>query len=326
MRVLVIGAGGMLGAKLVARLARDGAVGGRAITGLVRQDAMACPPAPEAAFPVETLTGDIADPAARGAMLAGRPDLVFHLAAIVSGEAERDFDKGYRINLDATRGLLEDIRKAEGWCPRLVFTSSIAVFGRPFPAVIPDDFAPAPLTSYGAQKAISELLIADYSRRGFVEGLSVRMPTLVVRPGKANLAASGFFSNILREPLAGLPAVLPVPDTVRHWFASPRAAVGYLIHAAGLDFADLGGPPTLTLPGLSATVAEEIEALRAVAGSEAVALIRREPDETIARIVGGWPEAFEAARARALGFMPDADFAAILRAYIEDEGNAIRRD
>jgi D-erythronate 2-dehydrogenase len=160
--------------------------------------------------------------------------VIFHLAAVVSGEAEVDFDKGYRVNLDGTRALLDAIR-ATGTCPRVVFASSMAVFGPPFPARIPDDFAPQPATSYGAQKLMAELLVNDLTRKGMIDGVSLRLPTICVRPGAPNRAASGFFSGILREPLAGLPADLPVPDATRHYFASPRAAVGFFLHAATMD-------------------------------------------------------------------------------------------
>src|SRR5690606_32035591 len=207
-------------------------------------------------------------------------------------------------NLDGTRLLLEAIRQqglAEPYCPRLVFTSSIAVFGEPLPAAIPDDHIHTPLTSYGAQKAICELLLADYSRRGFVDGIGIRLPTITVRPGKPNKAASGFFSGIIREPLAGLEAVLPVETSVRHWFASPRAAISFLLHAAALDSSGLGQRRSMTMPGLAATVGDEIEALRRVAGDKAVSLIRHEPDPTIAAIVAGWPQAFSTKRAEALG-------------------------
>ncbi|HTM78594.1 MAG TPA: D-erythronate dehydrogenase, partial [Devosia sp.] len=244
------------------------------------------------------------------------------LAAIVSGEAEADFEKGYRINLDGTRLLFEAIRQvgaASPYCPRVVFTSSIAVFGEPLPATIPDEQHHTPLTSYGTQKAICELLLSDYSRRGFLDGVGIRLPTIVVRPGKPNKAASGFFSGILREPLAGLEAILPVADTVRHWFASPRAAVGFLQHAAAMDTAALGAQRNLTMPGLTATVGDEIAALERVAGKAATALIKREPDAVIAKIVAGWPQAFEAKRAKALGFKGDASFDEIIRTYIADE-------
>jgi nucleoside-diphosphate-sugar epimerase len=220
------------------------------------------------------------------------------------------------------RHLLESIRaakSADGYFPRLVFTSSIAVFGAPFPDTIPEEYFHTPLTSYGTQKEISELLLADYSRKGFVDGIGIRLPTICVRPGTPNKAASGFFSNIIREPLVGKEAILPVPDTVRHWHASPRSAVGFLIHAANIDAALVGPRRNLTMPGVSATVGEEIEALRAVAGDKAVALIRRERDETIMRIVAGWATRFDASRAEGLGFTADKSFEDIVRAHIEDE-------
>lgn len=316
MHVLVIGAAGMIGRKLVARLAAEGAIGGRRVERLSLVDVV--PPAAPAGIAAEAWAADLAAPGEAARMLAGRPDLVFHLAAIVSGEAEADFDKGYRINLDGTRLLFEAIRAA-GHAPRVVFTSSIAVFGAPFPEAIGDEFHLTPLTSYGTQKAIGELLLADYSRRGFLDGIGLRLPTICIRPGAPNKAASGFFSSILREPLAGKEAVLPVPDTVMHWHASPRAAVGFLLHAAALDTAPLGARRSLTMPGLAATVAEQIEALRRVAGEKAVARIRRVPDETIMRIVAGWPRRFEARRAEALGFRAETSFEEIIRVHIEDE-------
>ena len=320
--VLIIGAAGMVGRKLTQRLAREGNLAGRQIRALSLVDIIQ--PEKPAGFggSLSLATLDVSDPAAVARCIAERPDIVFHLAAVVSGEAEADFDKGYRINLDGTRHLLEAIRR-EGtrapYRPRLVFTSSIAVFGAPFPEPIGDEFFTTPLTSYGTQKTISELLIADYSRRGFLDGISIRLPTICIRPGKPNKAASGFFSNILREPLAGQEAVLPVADDVRHWHASPRAAVGFLIHAATIDLAPLGARRALTMPGLAATVAEEIEALRRVAGDKAVKLIRREPDATIANIVAGWPRTFDAHRALALGFRADASFDDIIRVHVEDE-------
>jgi D-erythronate 2-dehydrogenase len=317
MRILVIGAGGMLGAKLIAQLAQDGVVGGRAIAHLIRADAVPCVPM-VADFDIETVSCDLSAPGVAARLMAGKPDLIFHLAAVVSGEAERDFDKGYRLNLDATRYLLEAAREA-GHCPKIIFTSSIAVFGAPFPEVISDDFFTTPLTSYGTQKAMGELLLSDYSRRGFVDGVALRMPTVCVRPGAPNAAASGFFSNIIREPLVGLPTVLPVDDTVRHWFASPRAAVGFLIRAEEMDLSVLGARRTLTLPGLSCTVADQIEALRRVAGDKAVGLISRIPDPVIARIVEGWPQRFDAARALGLGFVAEDSFDAIIRAHVDDE-------
>jgi nucleoside-diphosphate-sugar epimerase len=246
-----------------------------------------------------------------------KTDIVFHLAGIVSGEAEANFDLGYRINLDGTRPCLT----GSVWpaTVRVSFTSSIAVFGAPFPPAIPDDFHLTPLTSYGTQKAMCELLLADYTRRGLLEGVGIRLPTVCVRPGKPNKAASGFFSSIIREPLAGLEAVLPVADSVRHTHASPRAAVGFLIHAAGLTREQLGPRINLSMPGVCCTVAEQIEALARIAGPKVAARIRREPDELVARIVSGWSERFDAQRAAALGFRAEASFDDIIRAHIEDE-------
>ncbi|HVY43564.1 MAG TPA: D-erythronate dehydrogenase [Hyphomicrobiaceae bacterium] len=321
MHILIIGAAGMVGRKLTDALVREGRVNGRAIERLTLADVVV-PAAPKWGGAIDTRAVDLSSPGAAASLVAGRPDLVFHLAAIVSGEAEADFEKGYRINLDGTRMLLEAIRlegQKSPYLPRLVFTSSIAVFGAPFPEAIGDEFFSTPLTSYGTQKAISELLLNDYSRKGFVDGVGIRLPTIVVRPGKPNLAASGFFSNILREPLSGQEAVLPVSRDVRHWFASPRAAVGFLLHAATMDSSALGWRRTVTAPGLSATVGEEIEALRRVAGDRAVRLIREEPNETIIKIVAGWPRNFSAARAQSLGFRAESSMDEIIRAHVEDE-------
>ncbi len=321
MHVLVIGASGMVGRKLVAALISKAEIAGKVIARLTLADVVA-PTAPHFTGRVETVAADLSDPGVATKLVAGRPDLIFHLAAIVSGEAEADFEKGYRVNLDGTRLLFEAIR-LEGakspYRPKLVFTSSIAVFGEPLPELIDDTYCQAPLTSYGTQKAIGELLLSDYSRRGFLDGIGIRLPTIVVRPGKPNKAASGFFSSILREPLVGQEAVLPVAETVRHWFASPRAAVRFLVHAAELDTGQLGSRRSLTMPGLAATVGEQIEALRRVAGDKAAALIRREPDQIIAKIVSGWPQNFDAKRAMALGFKAEDSFDEIIRVHIEDE-------
>lgn len=300
-RTLVIGAAGMIGRKLAARLPKDE---------LILHDVVP--------FDDASVVSDLSTPGEADKLIERRPELIFHLAAVVSGEAEADFDKGYRVNLDGTRLLFEAIRKAN-YKPRVVFTSSIAVFGAPFPEAIGDEFLNAPLTSYGTQKAIGELLLSDYSRRGFFDGVGLRLPTICVRPGKPNKAASGFFSGIIREPLAGQEAVLPVPETVRHWFASPRAAIGFLLHAAKLDTGKLGARRNLSMPGVSATVGEQIEALRKVAGEKTARLIRREPDATIMRIVEGWPRNFDSRRAIALGFRADSSFEEIIRIHTEDE-------
>jgi nucleoside-diphosphate-sugar epimerase len=322
MHVMIIGAAGMIGRKLTDRLVAEGSLGGKEITQLSLTDVVE--PTPPAKFKgkVSALQSDLSQSGAAAKLVAARPDTIFHLAAIVSGEAEADFDKGYRINLDSTRALFEAIRQ-EGmkspYSPRVVFTSSIAVFGAPFPEKISDEYFCAPLTSYGAQKAIDELLLSDYSRKGFFDGVGIRLPTICIRPGKPNKAASGFFSNILREPLSGQEAVLPVGEDVRHWHASPRAAIGFLIHAATLDTATLGARRILNMPGLSATVGEQLAALKRFAGEKAMKLIRREPDATIAKIVAGWPRNFDPQRAMSLGFKAESSFDDIIRIHIEDE-------
>ena len=321
MHILVLGAAGMVGRKLVERLVHDGCLGDSAITRLTLQDVVAPTKPEKVGYPVNIVAGDFAVPGFAKTLVAGRPDVIFHLAAIVSGEAELDFDKGYRINLDGTRMLFDAVRLVgDGYRPRLVFTSSIGVFGAPFPDAIGDEFVNAPLLSYGTQKAIGELLLADYSRRGFFEGVGIRLPTICIRPGTPNKAASGFFSNILREPLAGHEAVLPVSEDVRHWHATPRSAIGFLLHAATMDTAPIGPRRNLTMPGLSATVGEQIAALKRVAGDKVAARIRREPDPFIIGIVAGWPRNFDAKRARELGFTTaEHSFDDIIRIHIEDE-------
>lgn len=322
MKILIIGAAGMIGRKIVEAIAAAPESFGGTPEAITLADIV--PGAvPEALSSITTVrTDDFSAKAPVESLVAERPDLILHLASIVSGEAEADFDKGYRINFDGTRYLLEAIR-AEGarapYRPRVIFASSIAVFGAPLEYPVPDEFHLTPLTSYGTQKAMLELLMADYSRRGFIHGLSLRLPTICVRPGKPNKAASGFFSNIIREPLAGQEAVLPVDESVRHWFASPRAAVGFFRHAASLDLDKVGPRINLSMPGVSCTVGEQIEALRRVGGEAPVKLIRRDHDPTIAAIVDGWAPGFAATRASALGFTADADFDAIIRAHIEDE-------
>jgi D-erythronate 2-dehydrogenase len=319
MHVLILGAAGMLGRRLTARLVADGNVGGRALHRLTLVDVVAPDQPAGTAGGIESIAADLAAPGAAGTLVEARPDLIFHLAAVVSGEAEADFDLGYRVNVDGTRALLDAVRAADGYRPRVVFTSSIAVYGAPLPDVVPEDFHQTPLTSYGTQKAIGELLLADYTRRGFLDGIGLRLPTICIRPGRPNRAASGFFSSILREPLAGREAVLPVPETVRHWHASPRSAVGFLLRASTVDGQEVGPQRTLSMPGLSATVGEQIEALRRVAGERAVRLIRREPDESIMRMVGSWAGALDATRALRLGFEAEHSFEEIIRVHLEDE-------
>jgi len=320
MHILITGAAGMIGRKLTERLAGDGGLNGKRIDKLTLLDVVAPSPARGFAGQVETVAADLSEPGKAAQTIAGRPDVIFHLAGVVSGEAELDFDKGYRVNLDGTRALFEAIRATgDGYRPRVVYTSSIAVFGAPFPEVIPDDFHLTPLTSYGTQKAMGEALLADYTRRDFCDGVGIRLPTIVVRPGKPHKAASGFFSGIIREPLAGLEAVLPVADTVVHTHASPRSAVGFLLHAAVLPRDALGPRINLSMPGVCCTVAEQIAALRRIAGDRVAARIRREHDPLVARIVAGWPQRIEARRARELGFTCESSFDEIVRIHIDED-------
>jgi D-erythronate 2-dehydrogenase len=320
MHVLITGAAGMIGRKLTERLVRDGALGGEAIDALTLLDVIA--PAKPAAFAgrVHLATADLAAPGAAEQAVGARPAVIFHLAGVRSGGAEIDFTLGYRANIDGMRALLEAIRKAGGgYRPKLVYSSSMAVFGAPFPPCIPDDFHLTPLTSYGTAKAIAELLLADYTRRGFCDGVGLRLPAICVRPGKPNRAASGVFSSIIREPLAGQEALLTIPNDVLHTHASPRAAVRYLLHAAELPQAALGPRINLSMPGVCCTVAEQIAALGRIAGGQVVTRIRRAVDPMVAAIVAGWPERADADRARQLGFTPETSFEEIIRIHIEDE-------
>ena len=324
MHALIVGGGGMVGHKLAEHIMAHG-IGDHETRRLTLCDVAF--PRPLRHGGAERIIGDMSDPSVAAKLAANRPDIVFLLASIVSGDAEADFDLGWRVNAIGTRHILEALRNqhllsAGRYRPRLVFTSSIAVFGSPFPARIGDDFLCAPQTSYGAQKVVAEMMVGDFARKGFIDGLSIRLPTICVRPGAPNKALSSFFSGIIREPLNGQEAVLPVPDTVRHWHASPRSAVGFLLHAASLDTARLKGRHALNLPGVSCTVEEQIEALRKLAGNDAVALIKPRPDPMIAKVIAGWPQDFEPRRAQALGFTAEDNFETIIRTYIEDDLSA----
>jgi nucleoside-diphosphate-sugar epimerase len=271
---------------------------------------------------VRNVAGDIADAAQVSALVDRDTGVLVHLAAVVSGTAEADFDLGLRVNVDGTRALLQACRAA-GHVPRLLFSSSIAVFGGDLPAVVTDATTPTPQGSYGIQKLIGELLVQDYSRKGFIDGRAVRIPTVVVRPGRPNGAASGFASGIVREPLSGLDAILPVSPDTEMWLASPRAVVSMLLRALELSSQDWGWQRSLNLPGLTASMHEEIAAVKAAAGEAVAARIRYQPDEQVIRLVRTWAARFDTSRARAMGFEADTDFASIVRAYIEDNPGAL---
>ena len=320
MKILIMGGAGMIGQKLLNLILKKEEINNEKISEITLFDIIDAPYPQDAMISIKSTSGDISDEKVSKNLVSSRPDIIFHLAAIVSGQAEQEFDLGWNINAKGSWGLFEAIRQqGENYCPRLIFTSSIAVFGAPFPEKIPDDFFTTPLTSYGAQKAISELLLADYSRKNMVDGVSIRLPTICVRPGKPNLAASGFFSGIIREPLNGQEAILPVNTDVRHWHATPRAAAGFLIHAAEIDSSKLNDRITLNMPGLSVTVQEQIDALQSVAGSDVVKLIKHQPDPTIQKIVSGWARDFDTRRSIELGFKAETSFEEIIKTYIEDD-------
>ena len=320
MKILILGGAGMVGQKLLNKILDKQELRNKKVSEITLFDIIKAPYPDNTTIPIITKSGDISDPSVSADIVSSKPDVIFHLAAIVSGQAEQEFDLGWNINAKGSWGLFEAIRsQGDDYCPRVVFTSSIAVFGAPFPDKIPDDFFTTPLTSYGAQKAISELLLADYSRKGMIDGISIRLPTICVRPGKPNLAASGFFSGIIREPLNGQEAILPVDTDVRHWHATPRSAAGFLIHAAEIDTKKLNNRITLNMPGLSATVQEQIDALGRVAGNDVIKLIKHQPDPAIQKIVSGWARDFDTQRSIDFGFKAESNFDEIIKIYIEDD-------
>lgn len=312
MKIIVTGGAGFLGQRLIAALlaARDaGAPGLPAFDTIVSLDLVTPPPTDPR---VQARAGDIADRAFLAAHLTGDIAAIYHLAAVVSGQAEADLDLGLRINLDGTRHLLEAARALAN-PPKVVFSSSLAVFGGPLPATVGDAQALFPASSYGAQKAIGELLVADYARRGLIDGLALRLPTVVVRPGKPNAAASSFASGIIREPFAGLPSTYPVPSDCRLWLSSPDTVVANLVHA--LTLPPQRGTPAINLPGLSVTIADMLDSLARIGGPERRALVRHDPDPRIAAIVCSWPGDFDVSRALALGFVRDDSFDAVVHRH-----------
>jgi nucleoside-diphosphate-sugar epimerase len=320
MHVLVTGGAGFLGKRLARALLERGALAGPdgAPARIDRLTLLDLAPGALGDPRVEAVGGDVADEGLLARLVGPDTGAVFHLAAVVSAQAEADFDLGMRVNLDATRRLLDACRRLPR-PPRLVATSSVAVYGGELPAVVQDDTALRPQSSYGTEKAVGELLVADYTRRGWVDGRVLRLPTVSVRPGKPNQAASSFASGIIREPLSGLEAICPVPPETRLWLLSPRRAVEALVLGHELPSSALGTVRSVNLPGLTVTVAEMIAALGRVAGPAAAARVRFERDPLVERIVSSWPAAWDTARARRLGFGGDADFDAVVRAYVEDE-------
>lgn len=323
MQVVITGGTGFLGRRLAQKLLEQGTlIGSRGTAETVETVVLfdAVPPLPTllADARLKVVTGDITDRPLLSQVITPATTSVFHFAAVVSAAAEADFDLGMRVNLMGTLAVLDTCR-ALPHPPRLVFTSSIATFGGPLPAVVDDTVPQTPQNSYGSQKVIGELLVHEYSRKGFVDGRSVRLPTIVVRPGTPNLAASSFASSIIREPLSGLEAVCPVTPETRLAILSPRRAVEAFIRAHDLPAAAWESYRSFNIPGLSVTVMEMVEALRHAAGDQAVERIRWQPDATIQRIVGSWPGAFTSPRALQLGFQADDNMAAIVQAFIEDD-------
>lgn len=313
MKILVTGAAGFLGRRIIAALLGQA---DRPVTRLVAADLTECPIDDPR---IDRRVGAVEDEPFARALLQGGVDVVFHLAAVLSGQSEAEFDVGMRVNIDGTRRLLEACR-ASARPPRVVFSSTIAALGGALPATVPETQIVEPESSYGAAKAICELLVSEYSRRGFVDGISCRVPTVAIRPGQPNSALSSFVSGIVREPLAGVDAVCPVPLDTRVWISSPDAATANLVHAARVPASALGARRTVNLPGLSVTPGEMLDSLERIAGRAVRARVRVDVDPRTARIVGTWPGDFDVTRALALGFTADRDVDAVITQYMKAHG------
>jgi len=322
MQISILGGGGFLGRKLAARLAQDGTLGGATVTGLTLFDVSAPPKPDHAPFQVTSVAGDLVD--LPQAAVPHGTDVIVHLAAVVSAAAEADYDLGRRVNLRGTDAVIDRCR-ALGTKPRVVFTSSVASFSGSQDRVMPDNARQIPGNSYGAQKAAAELILADACRRGFLDAVTLRLPTVIVRPGRPNKAASSFFSAIVREPLLGLETELPVADDFAVWVCSPRRAVDWLLHAASMSTDSLGLDRSIDPPGISTTVAHLLQALDEVSPG-ASRLVKRAEDKAIAAIVSTWPPAFEALHARTLGFSAHEPVLDVVRAFVEDDLEATRTE
>ena len=317
MNILITGGGGFLGFRLAKTLLARGKLAGKPVSRVTLLDG-AFPAGVEKLQKVTAVTGDVSDGKTIASVCTPDTDAVFHLAAVVSGAAEADFDLGMRVNLKGMELLLAQMRKCAK-PPRLVYTSSVAAFGGELPAVLDDSTIANPQTSYGAQKVIGEYLVTDYSRKGFLDGRSLRLPTIVVRAGKPNAAASSFASAVIREPLNGVAYDCPVAPETGVWLLSPGKVVEAFIHAWELPAEAWGAQRWLNLPGITASVAQMVEAMRKVAGDAAAQRVRYKDDARIQAIVKTWPVNFRTPRALAMGFKPDADVESVIRAYIADE-------
>lgn len=318
MNIVILGGAGFIGQKLARKLAETGVLRGKKVNQITLADMVEPMSQINADFPITYQNLDITNYESVANAIGDDTDVIFHLASVVSGQAEADLDLGYKVNLDGMLHMLKRVQELHQ-PPVIVFSSSIAVYGSNTPQPIEDHFIRAPQSSYGTQKVICELLLNDYSRRGLIDGRGVRLPTITVRPGKPNAAASSFLSSIIREPLAGEKAICPVSDDYRHWFSSPRTIIKNIIHAAEIDGKALGDDRNVMLPGISATVKDMLASLRKIAGDDVADLVEFKPDPVIGKIVWSWVAELNPNKALSLGFHQDTNFDDFITAHIEDE-------